>query len=69
MEDEQFEDLENLEFLFSRAQEACNPIDFSLRQRDLLYFITLYLLSPYYQEMKRMNKEEKERKDKDKRST
>lgn len=54
--------LEQLEQLFQYTCQVCDPLDYAVRQRNLVYTLTNYLLLPlteYRQELAKKEAEEK----------
>lgn len=62
MDEKTLKNLTQLEQLFQHTCQVCDPLDYAIRQRNLLYTLTNYLLIPlieYREEQKKIAEAEK----------
>jgi len=65
MDEKTKKNLEQLEQLFQYTCQVCDPLDYAIRQRNLVYTLTNYLLLPlmeYRKEQEDLKKESEESK-------
>lgn len=63
MDEKTKNNLEQLEQLFQYTNQVCDPLDYAIRQRNLVYTLTNYLLLPlmeYREEQAKIKKEAEE---------
>lgn len=61
MDEKTLNNLQTLEQLFQHTCQICDPLDYAIRQRNLVYTLTNYLLLPlveYRQEQEKLKAEE-----------
>ncbi len=64
MDEKTLKNLQQLEQMFQHACQVCDPLDYQIRQRNLLYTLCNYFLIPlheYREEQKKLNPPEEKK--------